>query len=65
MHRPITADTILAETATLAEAKTIAADLRATARSVENKYGADHATAIAFTNRYFDFVDAMAERFAR
>jgi len=64
MTRPITPDTILAEVATIAEAKAIAADLRATALAVEAKYGAAHETAVAFSNRYFDFVDAMAERFA-
>lgn len=64
MARPITADTVLAEVATLAEAKAIAADLRATALAVETKYGAAHEIAVAFSDRYFDFVDAMAERFA-
>lgn len=64
MARAITPETILAETTTLAEAKAIAADMRATALAVETKYGAEHPTAVEFSARYFDFVDAMAERFS-
>jgi hypothetical protein len=59
-----TADTVLAEVATLAEAKAIARDLRHTARVVSDKYGIGHPTTVIFDNRYWDFVDAMAERFA-
>lgn len=59
----ITADTLLA-TATLAEAKEIARDMRTTALAVEGKYGMGHPIAQSFTDRYFDFVDAMAEKFA-
>lgn len=60
----ITADTVLAEVNTLAEAKAIARDLRHTARVVSDKYGVGHPTTVTFDNRYWDFVDAMAERFA-
>lgn len=60
----ITADTILAEVATLGEAKAIARDMRATALSVEGKYGMSHPIAQSFTARYFDFVDAMSMKFA-
>ena len=59
-----TVDTILAEVATLAEAKAIARDMRATALSVEGKYGMGHPTAQSFTDRYFDFVDAVSMKFA-
>lgn len=60
----ITADTVLAEVSDLAEAKAIARDMRATALSVEAKYGVDHVIAKEFSDRYFGFVDAMAEKFA-
>lgn len=60
----ITADTVLAEVSTLAEAKAIARDMRQTALAVESKYGVGHPTAKTFSDRYFDFVDAMAEKFA-
>lgn len=60
----ITANTVLAEVNTLAEAKAIARDLRHTARVVSDKYGVGHPTTVIFDNRYWDFVDAMAERFA-
>lgn len=60
----ITADTILAEVNTLAEAKAIARDLRHTASVVSDKYGVNHPTTAIFDNRYWNFVDAMAERFA-
>lgn len=57
-------DRVLAECSTLAEAKEIARDLRHTARVVSDKYGMRHPTAVEFDNRYWHFVDAMAERFA-
>ncbi len=59
----ITADSVLAEVSDLAEAKAIARDMRATALSVEMKYGMDHVIAKEFSNRYFAFIDAMAEKF--
>lgn len=60
----ITADTVLAEVETLAEAKAIARDLRLTAIAVADKYGLTHATTKIFDDRYMNFVDAMAEKFA-
>lgn len=57
-------DRALADCTTLAEAKAIARDLRHTARVVSDKYGAGHPTTLIFDNRYWNFVDAMAERFA-
>lgn len=60
----ITADTVLAEIKTLAEAKAIAADMRKTVATLEVAYGAHHPTAKIFSDRYFAFVDAMAEKFA-
>ena len=59
----ITPDSVLAEVSNLAEAKSIARDLRATALAVESKYGMDHTIAKEFSDRYFDFVDAMAEKY--
>ena len=60
----ITADTVLSEVSTLAEAKAIASDMRLTLLAVEAKYGMGHETTNIFANRYHDFVDAMAEKFA-
>lgn len=60
----ITADTVLATVNTLAEAKEIARDLRLTAIAVANKYGLSHPTTKVFDDRYMNFVDAMAEKFA-
>ena len=56
----ITPETVLAEVATLAEAKEIARDMRKTSLSVSAKYGEGHPIAKMFSNRYWDFVDAMA-----
>ena len=64
MSRAITPETILAEVSDIAEAKAIAAGMRRTAVAVEHKYGMEHPIAREFTNRYFDFVDALAEAFA-
>lgn len=63
MGAAITAETVLSEVATMQEAKAIARDMRATALAVEGKYGEGHPIAQSFTDRYFDFVDAMAEKF--
>ena len=60
----ITADTVLSEVETLAEAKEIARSLRQTMMVVEAKYGMGHSTTKIYADRYFDFVDAMAEKFA-
>lgn len=60
----ITADTVLSEVSTLVEAKAIAADMRKTVLVLETTYGANHPTAKMFSDRYFDFVDVMAEKFA-
>jgi hypothetical protein len=57
-------DSALADCTTLAEAKAIARDLRHTARVVSDKYGDGHPTTLIFDDRYWNFVDAMAERFA-
>lgn len=64
MSKAITVETLLAEVSDISEAKCIARDMRATALAVEAKYGMNHPTARSFTDRYFDFVDAMAEKFA-
>ena len=42
MTRPITPETILAECATIEDAKAVARDMRQTAIAVGNKYGAEH-----------------------
>jgi hypothetical protein len=60
MTRPITPETILAECATLEDAKAVARDMRQTAIAVGNKYGEGHPIARSFSDRYSDFVDAMA-----
>lgn len=60
----ITFEKILSEVSGIVEAKAIARDMRATALAVEGKYGHGHPIAQSFTERYFDFVDVMAEKFA-
>lgn len=60
----ITAATVLAEVDTLAEAKEIAREMRKTALVVEAKYGPDHSTSKMFSDRYWDFIDEMAFKFA-
>lgn len=65
MASAITAATVLAEVETLAEAKEIARDMRATALAVEAKYGADDDTAKIFSERYWNFVDEMAVKFSK
>ena len=60
----ITAETILADVATLAEAKEIARGMRETALVVEKALGVDHTTAKAVSDRYWAFVDEMAFKFA-
>ena len=60
MARPITPETLLAECATLADAKAIARDMMQTALAVTDKYGLNHPIARSFSDRYWDFVDAMA-----
>lgn len=62
--KAITAETVLADVATLAEAKEIARGMRETALVVENALGGDHPTAKAVSNRYWAFVDEMAFKFA-
>lgn len=56
----ITPDTLLVECATLADAKAIARDLLQTSLVVTDKYGLDHPTSREFSDRYWDFVDAMS-----
>lgn len=60
----ITGKTIIKDVATKAEAKEIARSMRLTAAYLEKEYGVGHPTAVQFSDRYFDFVDAMAEKFA-
>lgn len=59
-----TIDSLLEEVSSLAEAKEIAREMRQTAMVVTAKYGSDHPTAKGFSDRYWNFVDAMAEKFA-
>jgi hypothetical protein len=60
----ITAETILADVATLAEAKAIARDMRRTSVVVAKAHGEASDIARSVSDRYFDFVDAMAFKFA-
>lgn len=60
----ITADTVLADVATLADAKAIARDMRHTAIVVANAHGETSDIARAVSDRYWAFVDAMAVKFA-
>ena len=60
----ITAETILMDVATLAEAKAIARDMRHTSVVVANAHGEASTIARSVSARYFDFVDAMAFKFA-
>jgi hypothetical protein len=60
----ITAETILADVSTLAEAKAIARDMRETVLVVQAAHGADSELARSVSDRYFDFIDAIAEAFA-
>lgn len=60
----ITADTILADIATLAEAKAVARDMRHTSIVVADAHGEASDIARAVSARYWDFVDAMAVKFA-
>lgn len=60
----ITADTVLAGINTLAEAKAVARDMRHTAIVVANAHGDTSDIARAVSARYWDFVDAMAVKFA-
>lgn len=60
----INAETILSDVASLSEAKAIAADMRNTALTVEGAHGAASEIARSVSARYWDFVDAMAEKFA-
>lgn len=60
----ITAETILADVATLAEAKEIARDMRRTAIVVAEAHGEASDIARSVSARYWDFVDAMAFKFA-
>lgn len=59
-----TINSLLAETSSLAEAKEIAREMRQTSMVITAKYGSDHPTAKSFSDRYWAFVDAMAEKFA-
>ena len=60
----ITADTILADVATLADAKAIARDMRRTAIVVADAHGESSDIARSVSARYWDFVDAMVLKFA-
>ena len=60
----ITAETILADITTLAEAKEMARGMRETAIVVANAHGEASDIARSVSARYWDFVDAMAEKFA-
>lgn len=60
----ITADTILADVATLADAKAIARGMRRTAIVVADAHGESSDIARSVSARYWDFVDAMALKFA-
>lgn len=60
----ITADTILADVATLDDAKAIARDMRRTAIVVADAHGENSDIARSVSARYWDFVDAMALKFA-
>jgi hypothetical protein len=61
----INIQSIIADCATLADAKAIARDMRKTAAVVSEKYGIGHPTTVAFDKRYWDFVDEMALHFAK
>lgn len=61
---PITSETILADIATLDDAKAVARDMRKTAIIVADAHGEASEIARSVSARYFDFVDAMAEKFA-
>ena len=56
----ITPETILADVATLAEAKEIARGMRETALVVANALGDDHPTAKSVSDSYWAFIDEMA-----
>jgi len=60
----ITAETILADVATLAEAKAIARDMRRTAIVVADAHGEASDISRAVSARYWAFVDEMAFKFA-
>lgn len=60
----ITADTVLADVATLAEAKAIARDMRHTAIVVADAHGEASDIARAVSDSYWAFVDAMTVKFA-
>lgn len=60
----ITSETILADIATIDEAKIVARDMRKTAMIVANAHGEASEISRSVSARYFDFVDAMAEKFS-
>lgn len=60
----ITAETILADIATLSEAKEVARGMRETSIVVANAHGEASDIARAVSARYWDFIDAMAYKFA-
>lgn len=61
----ITPETVFADVHTLADAKEIVADIRATAIAVEKARGADHSTTKIFWDRYWGYVDEMAFKFGK
>ncbi|XAI96556.1 hypothetical protein [Microcystis phage Mae-JY35] len=64
MSTAITSDSILVDVHDLVEAKEIARDMRKTAIVVASAYGEASEIARSVSGRYWDFVDAMAEKFA-
>ena len=60
----ITAETVLADVATLADAKAIAREMRRTAIVVAEAHGETSDIARSVSARYWAFVDEMAFKFA-
>lgn len=60
----ITSETILANIATLEDAKEVARDMRKTVLVVEAAHGEASEIARSVSARYFDFIDAMSAKFS-
>ena len=56
---------LIAETNTLAEAKTIIRDIRKTANIIEAKYGPHHSTTKEFWERYYTYEDEVMMKYSR
>lgn len=56
---------LIAETNTLAEAKTIIRDIRKTANAIEAKYGPHHDMTKEFWVRYYTYEDEVMLKYSR